>query len=433
MPQSVQKRTQQAANNQHQSLYVYELRFAKTASCWCRVSLEYGQDRTFRKLVFSWGHSVHSSDLGPVQLGATLRVEETLQLAAETAGVGTWNLVLSGNELRSSPKCKEIFGFSADASFLYEDFLSTVHPDDLPLVKDSVAGALDPSGTGQYELDYRIIHRDGSIRWLGAKGRAFFEVRDGAQVAVRLIGTVIDRTERRKIQDALIESEKLAVTGRLAASIAHEIRNPVDAVVNLLYLLRSEDSNTKRAEYIEQAEGELSRVSEIANNTLRFYRDPSGTTAFDLSELAAMTLNLFRGRITASQVRVENSLPSGILVSAAKGELRQVIANLVANALDAMPHGGRLILRTRQFVNHHNGKLCVRLTVADTGAGMTSEVRKRVFEAFYTTKGAAGNGLGLWLSLEIMKKCGSSMRVRSAVGRGTVFHISLDGVDPLPK
>ena len=376
---------------------------------------------------------MHSSDLGPVQLGSTLKVEETLQLAAETAGVGTWNLVLPGNTLRSSPKCKEIFGFSADAPFSYEDFLATVHPDDGPLVKDSVASALDPGGTGQYEVDYRIIHRDGSIRWLGAKGRAFFEEQDGAQVAVRFIGTVIDRTERRKIQNALIESEKLAVTGRLAASIAHEIRNPVDAVVNLLFLLRSEDSKAKRAEYIEQAEAELGRVSGIANNTLRFYRDPAGTTVFDLSELTRMTLNLFRGRITASQVIVDNSLPNGILVSAARGELRQVIANLVANALDAMPHGGRLILRTRQFINHRNGKPCVRLTVADTGVGMTSEVRKRVFEAFYTTKGAAGNGLGLWLSLEIMKKCGSSMRVRSAVGLGTVFHISLDGVKPLPR
>jgi PAS domain S-box-containing protein len=366
-------------------------------------------------------------------MGATSKMEETLQLAAETAGVGTWNLVLSGNELRSSPKCKEIFGFPADAPFRYEDFLETVHPDDAALVKASVASALDPTGTGHYEVDYRIIHRDGSVRWLGAKGRAFFEGEDGAQVAVRFIGTVIDRTERRKIQDALIESEKLAVTGRLAASIAHEIRNPIDSVVNLLYLLRSEASETKRAEYIEQAEGELSRVSEIANNTLRFYRDPAGITVFDLSALAVMTLNLFRGRITASQVIVENNLPSGIVVSAAQGELRQVIANLVANALDAMPHGGRLILRTRQFVNHRNGRPCVRLTVADTGAGMTPEVRKRVFEAFYTTKGAAGNGLGLWLSLEIMKKCGSSMRVRSAVGRGTVFHISLDGVDPVPK
>ena len=101
---------------------------------------------------------------------------------------------------------------------------------------------------------------------------------------------------------------------------------------------------------------------------------------------------------------MEASLPRGILVSAPLGELRQVIANLVANALDAMPEGGRLILRIRQFENHRTGKLCVRLTVADTGIGMNSEVLSRVFEAFYTTKGATGTGLGLWLSLEIIKR-----------------------------
>ena len=114
---------------------------------------------------------------------------------------------------------------------------------------------------------------------------------------------------------------------------------------------------------------------------------------------------------------------------APQGELRQVIANLVSNALDAMPEGGRLILRARRFANRHTGKTCVRPTVADADVGMDAEVLSRVFEAFYTTKGAAGNGLGLWLSLEILKKCGSSMRVRSAVGRGTVFQLSLESAD----
>ena len=359
-----------------------------------------------------------------------MKIEETLQLAAETAGVGTWNLFVLENELRSSPRCKEIFGFSADAEFRYEDFLSVIHPDDRSLVEGTVAHALDPSGTGLYELDYRIVHTDGTIRWLGGKGRAFFEERDGKQVATRFIGTVLDRTERRKIQEALIEAEKLAVTGRLAASIAHEIRNPLDAVVNLLYLLRTEPSDARRSEYIREAEGELARVSEIATNTLRFYRDPAGTTSFDLGDLAETVVNLFRGRIVASRVTLEASLPRGILVSAPRSELRQVIANLVSNALEAMPEGGRLILRIRQFVNHHTGKLCVRLTVADTGIGMNSEVLSRVFEAFYTTKGATGTGLGLWLSLEIIKKCGSSMKVKSTFGRGTVFHISLEGVEP---
>jgi PAS domain S-box-containing protein len=365
------------------------------------------------------------------ELGAALNIEETLQLAAEASGVGTWHLVVLEGELHSSPRCKEIFGLSQEDQFRYEDFISSVHPDDRSLVETTVEQALDPKGTGLYELDYRINHPDGTVRWLGGKGKAFFEERDGERVATRFIGTVLDRTERRKVQDALIEAERLAVTGRLAAAIAHEIRSPLEAIQNLLYLLRSESSEAKRSEFIQQAESELSRVSDIATNTLGFYRDPAGTTSFDLDELTQGVLNLFRGRIASSKVIVEASLPRGtFFVSAPKGELRQVIANLVDNALDAMPGGGRLILRARQFVNHRTGKLCVRLTVADTGVGMSSEVLSRVFEAFYTTKGAAGNGLGLWLSLEIMKKCGSSMRVRSTLGRGTVFHLSLEGVEP---
>jgi len=359
-----------------------------------------------------------------------LKIEETLQLAAETAGVGTWHLFILKNDLRSSPRCKEIFGLSPEAQFQYEDFLSAVHPDDRSLVEATVGHALDPAGPGLYELDYRIIHPDGTVRWVSGKGKAFFEARDGEQVATRFIGTVLDRTERRLIQDALIEAEKLAVTGRLTAAIAHEIRNPVGAVINPLYLLRREPSEARRLEYIQQAEGELNRVSEIATNTLVFHRDPAGTTSFDLAKLVESVVSLFRSRIIASKMIIETSLPPGIFVSAPQGEERQVIANLVGNALDAMPGGGRLILRMREFLNHKIGKLCVRLTVADTGIGMNSGVQSRVFDAFYTTKGAVGNGLGLWLSQEIMKKCGSSMRLRSAVGRGTVFHLSLVGVEP---
>lgn len=178
----------------------------------------------------------------------------------------------------------------------------------------------------------------------------------------------------------------MAITGRLAASIAHEIRNPLDSATNLLYLLRSEPLETKRTEYIRRAEDALLRVSEIANNTLRFYHDPSGTTSFDIDELVQSIVMMFQGRISALQVKVETTLPRGIAVHMPQGELRQVIVNLIGNALDAMPHGGRLILRTRKFVNHHTGKPCVRLTVADTGYGMNPSVLARVFEAFYTTQ-----------------------------------------------
>jgi signal transduction histidine kinase len=303
-----------------------------------------------------------------------LKVDETLQLAAETAGVGTWHWFLLENELLSSPKCKEVFGFPPEAPFRYEDFISVVHPDDRAMVEATIAHSLDPQGSGLYELDFRIIHPDGAVRWVGGKGKAFFEERDGATVATRFIGTVLDRTDRRKIHEALIEAEKLAVTGRLAASIVHEIRNPLNAATNLLYLLRAEPSEAKRLEYIQQAEGELHRVSEIATNTLRFYRDPAGATSFEVGEITQSVLTLFRGRISSPKVIVETHFPAGICVSVPLGEFRQVVVNLIENALDAMPNGGRLILRTREFVNHNTGKLCVRLTIADTGFGMNSEV-----------------------------------------------------------
>ena len=358
-----------------------------------------------------------------------MKTTETFELAAETAGVGTWLLSLPEKELQCSPKCKEVFGLFPEDQFRYEDFLARLHPDDRSKVEAAIDQALNPSGTGLYEIDYRIIRPDGAVRWLGGKGKAIFEEHDGKRVATSFIGTVLDRTERKKTQDALIEAERFAMTGRLAASIAHEIRNPLSSVLNLLYLVRLESSETERTAYIQQAETELHRISEIASNTLRFYQGPSGATSLDIAELMQSVLVLFRGRLSASKVSVETELPSDILIHGIQGELRQVIVNVIGNALDAMRDGGRLILRARQFVNHHTGKLCVRLTIADTGCGMSPEVLSRIFEAFYTTKGDSGNGLGLWLSLEIMKKCGLSMRVRSAINRGTVFQLSLEGVE----
>ena len=312
-----------------------------------------------------------------------------------------------------------------------------MHEDERDLVHAVVQHAIDPAGDGVYETEFRVLHPRGEIRWIFVKGKAFFEDHGGRAVATRFIGTALDRTERKRSHEALIEAERFAVTGRLAASIAHEIRNPIDAVMNLLYLLEGEPSERARAEYILLAREELARVSDIATNTLRFYRDPAFVRDFDVGELTRSVLRLFHGRIALQRVQVEADLPSGLLVSAPEGELRQVCINLIDNALDAMAQGGRLVLRLREIYDYGTRQLRVRLTIADTGQGMPPGVLERIFEAFYSTKGDGGNGLGLWLSLEIMNKCGSSIKVKSAQGRGTVFHLSLIGTSvtatrPLP-
>ena len=153
------------------------------------------------------------------------------------------------------------------------------------------------------------------------------------------------------------------------------------------------------------------------------YKDPVGLRIIDLSEMLESTLVLFHGRIAIQHIEVQRRLPEGVCVEASEGELRQVVVNLIGNALDAMPKGGLLILRVRRTSFVAGASTGVALTIADSGHGMTPEVKSRIFEAFYTTKADAGNGIGLWLSLEIVRKHRAKMLLKSAPGRGTAFAI----------
>ncbi len=360
-----------------------------------------------------------------------MNTQATLKMAAEAAGVGTWDLDVQKGELHTSPRTRQIFGFNPAVEVKYDDLLNVIHPEDRPGVRELIDAATDPNGPGAYETEYRLLLPDGEVRWVGARGKAHFETIEDRRQATRFVGTILDCTAGKLAQQALVESEKLAQTGRLAASLAHEIRNPLSTIGDLLYLLRGELSEERRVEYLSQAERELARVTEIANTTLRFYRDPGGATAFDLADLAQSVLTLFHGRIAMQQLLVNAYLPSGILVSVPQGEFRQVLVNLVGNALDAVPRGGRLILRVRKLKSL-DGSSFVGLTVADTGKGMSPAVQGRIFEPFYTTKGQLGTGIGLWLSLEILKKCKASIRLRSKPGCGTVFCIYLNDVGTAP-
>jgi len=226
-----------------------------------------------------------------------------------------------------------------------------------------------------------------------------------------------------RAQEALLRSEKLAVTGRLAASIAHEINNPLEAITNLLYLMRGDVSAEERQRLLAEAEQELARVTEITKQTLRFYREPAQPTRTDVAQVVDSVLKLYGSRIRAAKVRVNaERLGEAPLVLSTPGELRQVIANLTGNAIDAMRSGG--LLRIRVSVDDRQ----VRLTIADTGMGIPAEVLPHIFEPFVTTKGETGTGLGLWITAEILKKNGWTIRVRSSKrpsSNGTVFSIRM--------
>jgi signal transduction histidine kinase len=231
-----------------------------------------------------------------------------------------------------------------------------------------------------------------------------------------------------RAQEALRRSEKLAVTGRLAASIAHEINNPLEAVTNLLYLMRTDSSPEKLQSYLEDADRELARVTEITTQTLRFYREPNKPVETELAGVLDSVLVLYQSRLTAANVKVEHEirLPSAPVLSS-PGELRQVIANIIGNAIDAMRRGGHLCIRISRTKTRH-GADSVRLTIADSGSGIPADLLPKIFEPFITTKGETGTGLGLWVTAEIVKKNRWKIHVRSSQRpgcSGTTFSLCM--------
>ncbi len=231
-----------------------------------------------------------------------------------------------------------------------------------------------------------------------------------------------------RAQDALRRSEKLAVTGRLAASIAHEINNPLEAVTNLLFLMRSSPNQEEAQKYLADADHELARVAEITKQTLRFYREPNHPINTEVEGALRSVLVLYNSRLIAADITVQLEIAaSNTTVLASPGELRQVIANIVGNAIDAMRHGGRLRIRVAKD-GAGLGSPRLRLTIADTGSGIPAELLPAIFEPFVTTKGETGTGLGLWVTGEIIRRNGWNIRVRSrcgAAGTGTAFSITM--------
>jgi PAS domain S-box-containing protein len=250
---------------------------------------------------------------------------------------------------------------------------------------------------------------------------------DGTISGIIVLG--VDVTESKRAELALMQTEKLAAVGRLASSIAHEINNPLESVTNLLYLARESAVNPQAREYLHLADRELRRVSVIANQTLRFHRQSSKPKPLTCNDLIDSALTIYQGRLFNSQVRVEQRNRAVRPVVCFDGEIRQVLSNLIGNAIDAMhPAGGRLLIRTREGVQWKTGRTGLVITVADTGSGMSAKTTQRIFEPFFTTKDIAGTGLGLWVSHEIVERHGGSLTVRSSQrpGKsGTVFTLFL--------
>jgi len=248
-----------------------------------------------------------------------------------------------------------------------------------------------------------------------------------------LVGTVVvfrDISQRRQTEQTLRVSERLTQAGRLSATIAHEIRNPLDTVTNLVYLLQH-DSNSAAVtqQYLQMASEELARITQITAQLLTFHREARHPVAVSISEVLESVLTLYAPQIRRTNVTVQRRFETEQRIRGFPGELRQVFSNLVGNAIDAMPNGGRLILSVREgFRATDPACRGVRATIVDTGTGMTLGVKRNLFAPFYTTKGEKGTGLGLWVSRGIVEKHEGTIHVISSIreGRtGTIFSVFL--------
>jgi len=245
------------------------------------------------------------------------------------------------------------------------------------------------------------------------------------------VGIQTDVTARVEFEAALRESEKLAAVGRLASSIAHEINNPLESVMNLLYLAERTEKLQEARSYLATADKELRRVKLITSQSLRFYKQSTRPQAVGCTELLDSVLDLYQAKLMNSDVRVERRERSTQSIVCMESEIRQVLNNLVSNAIDAMHgKGGRLLVRSHDATDWRTGGKGVLMTIADTGSGISRESIRHIYEAFYTTKGIGGTGLGLWISSEIVVRHHGRLKVRSASGRGdgsngTVFALFL--------
>ena len=241
-----------------------------------------------------------------------------------------------------------------------------------------------------------------------------------------------DISDRKRMQRMLLESEKLAATGRMAAAIAHEINNPLESLMNLIFLARQNTpADGKAANYLNIAEQELERVSHIARQTLGYYRDDGRPVELHLHSLIENVLTVYNSRLIGSHITVETQFNDLQKILVCKGEMLQVFSNMIANAIDAMPGGGVLSISTRKVIGSDGDG--IQIFIRDTGVGIKTEYLPKVFDPFFTTKGSLGTGIGLWVARQLLERRGGRITIASsteAAKSGTALNIFLPYAPP---
>jgi PAS domain S-box-containing protein len=251
-------------------------------------------------------------------------------------------------------------------------------------------------------------------------------VKDERGVIVGAAKILRDITRQKKLEAMVHTSERLASVGRLAASVAHEINNPLEAVTNYVYLAKQQpDLPPKIKQYLDSADAALARVAHIAQQTLGFYRENFQPTKLVISKIIDDVLAIYERKLKYKRLDVDRRIDSGLTLSGFEGEMKQMLSNLVTNACDACQDGGRIIIAARSTRQFPSDQLGICITVADTGVGISDQDKLNLFTPFFTTKKSLGTGLGLWITKELLENRGGRVRFRSRTSSpsGTVLSL----------
>jgi PAS domain S-box-containing protein len=345
--------------------------------------------------------------------------EERLRMQMERMPIGC--ILFDGHSRFSqmNPAAERIFGYTAEE--LRRQHANVIVPEAMRPQVDGILRRLAQGDMTAHSVNENVAKDGRAIicEWTNTP------LRDSAGNFIGFLSMVQDITERKQTEQALIRSEKLASVGRMAASIAHEINNPLAAVVNTIYLARTcaPDPESIR-QYLETADEELRRISHITQQTLGFHRGASAPTAVSVSAALDSAVDLLRGKIRLRNARVEKKYKSDAQVMGVSNELRQVFANILANSLEAIADNGAIKLHISRSTCMVSGIPHVRVAIADNGKGIDPATLPRIFEPLFSTKESTGSGLGLWVSKQIIEKHKGAIRMRSstkAQHRGTTF------------
>jgi two-component system cell cycle sensor histidine kinase/response regulator CckA len=366
--------------------------------------------------------------------------QDRMAFALEAARVGTWEADLTTGRVRWSPVLEQLHGLSmGEFSGTVNAFLEQVHPDDRP----KVASAMDEITRrgGDSNIVYRNVWPDGSVHWQAGIGRTLYD-QEGR--AVRAAGIGMDVTERLALEEQYRQAQKMEAVGQLAGGIAHDFNNLLTAIQGYGELLVDEvGGNTQALADIHEVLRAVERATTLTRQLLMFSRRQAiETKVIDLRETLSGIEPMLRRLIREDIEIVVKKSDQPSTVKADPGQVEQIILNLVVNARDAMPDGGKLLIETgtasldQTYVHQHPGAEpgdYIMLAVTDTGTGMDASTRARIFEPFFTTKQKGkGTGLGLATVHGIVKQCGGDIWVYSEPGHGTTFKVYLPFLDMLP-